>query len=771
MVRTFAGVVFAVSTLHASVVSALGLGEIELQSGLNQPLQAEIELNNLGELDAQQVAIKLAGPDDFSRAGVERVYFLNDLKFVVQTDGKGGGIIKVSSSKLVREPYLDFVVEARWPDGRLLREYTLLVDMPVFSQSPSAVVAPARSQQARTTPAQAPVRARVPAPAPSAAALPKPAREPLSGEVETRKNDTLWGIAAKARPSGASMQQAMMAIYRNNPDAFTRQNINGLRTGQVLRMPTRDEIDALNKQQAIAAVALQNEAWSKGSTAPLEGSETSVVQNEQPVATEDSYMKLSSGAGDDASASGASAGSESIAATDEAVEDVRSELVVVQEKLDKTALENAELDSRLDDMEDQVETLAKLVELKDSQLAALQARLEQEANDKTATAADLNYAPAATQAGAAAPGATAPGATAPGTAATDVAEQPGLLDRVLSPIPLGALALLGLAGWAWTRRKKTDEPEPEYAVAGIADGTVDSSGTADTIAEESEFPATEKSFSEYTREDLRAKIAGEFDPVAEAEVYRSYDRNDEAIEMLQRAIDERPERSELHLKLLSILDDLDRREEFIEAYRRLARECGEDSLQLAQKLAAGKGWIEPEADSAEGTALAESISDELDNTELDFDLDFDLDETESLDKPASTREKPNLGIDDLELGDDSLDLAKVESKPESKPESKAEDVESALDDLDFDLDLNEDDTDEIDNAALARMLDNAVDDDADDLGEMVDGDEIATKLDLARAYVDMGDVDGARDILAEVLEAGTDIQVQEANELLRDLAG
>ncbi len=753
MVRTFAGVVFAVSTLHASVVSALGLGEIELQSGLNQPLQAEIELNNLGELDAQQVAVKLAGADDFSRAGVERVYFLNDLKFVVQTDGKGGGIIKVSSSKLVREPYLDFVVEARWPDGRLLREYTLLVDMPVFSQSPSAVVAPARSQQARSTPAPAPVRARVPAPAPSAAALPKPAREPLSGEVKTRKNDTLWGIAAKARPSGASMQQAMMAIYRNNPDAFTRQNINGLRTGQVLRLPTRDEIDSLSKQQAIAAVAMHNEAWSKGATAPLEGSDISVVQDEQPAASEDSYMKLSSGAGDAPSASGASAGSESFAATDEAVEGVRSELVVVQEKLDKTALENAELDSRLDDMEEQVETLAKLVELKDSQLAALQARLEQEVTDTAPTATDLNYAPAATS------GEAAPGATSP---ANDMAEQPGLLDRLLSPLPLGALALLGLAGLAWRRRKQSEEPEPEYAVAGIPDGAVASDGTPEAVDEETEFPATEKSFSEYTREDLRAKIAGEFDPVAEAEVYRSYDRNDEAIEMLQRAIDERPERSELHLKLLSILDDLDRREEFIKAYRRLAKEGGEDSLQSARQLVADKGWIEPAPESAEGVAKAQSISDELDNTELDFDLDFDLDETDSLDK-AAAREKPNLGIDDLDLGDDSPDVVQAESKPEE--------VESALDDLDFDLDLNEDDTDEVDNAALARMLDNAQDDGADDLGEMVDGDEIATKLDLARAYVDMGDVEGARDILAEVLEAGTDTQVQEANELLRDLAG
>ncbi len=745
MVRTFAGVVFAVSTLHASVVSALGLGEIELQSGLNQPLQAQIELNNLGGLDPQQVAIKLASPADFSRAGVERVYFLNDLKFVVQTDGKGGGVIKVSSSKLVREPYLDFVLEARWPDGRLLREYTVLVDMPVFSQSPSAAVAPARSQQVTSSPA--PVRARVPAPAPSAAALPPQPRDALGGEVVTRKNDTLWGIAAKARPGGASMQQAMMAIYRNNPDAFTRQNINGLRTGQVLRMPTRDDYDALSRQQAIQAVAEQNEAWSRGSTAPLEASETSVVQDEEPAATGESYMKLSSAAGDDASAAGASAGSDAVEVADGAIEDVRTELVVVQEKLDKTALENAELDSRLDDMEDQVETLAKLVELKDSQLAALQARLEQEASNAATAgnATDLNFAET-----------TAGKVTAPEAAA---AEEPGLFDRLLSPVPLGALALLGLALLALKRRKQTDEPAPEYAAVPVDRAVVtEESNTAEEIGE---FPETEGTFAQLSREDLRAKIAGEFDPLAEAEVYRSYDRNDEAIEMLQRAIDERPERTELHLKLLAILEDLGRRDDFLKAYQRLGEEAGEDSLAAARQLAAKKGWLESGSDAPDGATLAADVSEEIDNADLDFDLDFDLDDADGSNRVAA-EDQSDLALDQPDLGDDKRKV--------TRSESGAAAVEKALDDLDFDLDLSDGDADEVDNAELARMLDYALDDDADDLSEMVDGDEIATKLDLARAYVDMGDVDGARDILTEVLDSGTEIQVREANELLRDLA-
>jgi pilus assembly protein FimV len=747
MVGKLAGVVFAVSTLHASVVSALGLGEIKLMSGLNQPLQAQIELNNLGDLDPEQVAIKLAGAEDFSRAGVERVFFLNDLKFAVTVDGKGGGVVKVSSSKLVREPYLDFVVEARWPDGRLLRGYTLLVDMPVFADMPAQAASPAATRQVTPTPqAKIAAPARRPAPAASQAAIPAPAPAPLSGEIVTQKNDTLWGIASQARPRGASMQQAMMAIYRSNPDAFTRQNINGLRSGQVLRLPSREQIDEMSKQQAIQAVAMQNEAWRTGTTAPLEAADTAVVQDETAQAPADSYMKLSSAASTETSESGASAGGEQ----DPAVETqaVRSELVAAQEKLDQASRENAELDSRLDEMEGQVDTLAKLVELKDSQLAALQARLEQEsAAAATAAPTDQNYAADT----------VAPVAATQVTQPAPVADEPGLMDRLMSPLylgGLGALALLGLAGLALKRRNNEDDPE-ELAVAG------------GEVAEP--FVVTDALAAKVRLQKPGTAPGAEFDPLSEAEVYCSYDRHEEAISMLQQAIGKEPERTELQLKLLSILVDLDRKDEFVQAYAQLERVGSEDSLELAQQLVMGKGWLDPAAQDAEPNEAVtdEAVTSEIDNADLDFDLDFDLDESLNLDDTAQHK-SVNLGIDDLQLDQDgdNLDL--------ELPKTEKSGMDTALDDLEFDLDLGDDDAEELDNAALTKMLDagdNIDNDNDDELSEIGDGDEIATKLDLARAYVDMGDVDGAREILDEVLQDGSQDQVQEANELLRDLAG
>lgn len=777
MVRKLAGVVFAVSTLHASVVSALGLGEIELQSGLNQPLQAEIVLTNLGDLNQQQIAVKLAAKDDFARAGVERIYFLNDLTFTVQFDGSGNGVIKVSSKNLVREPYLDFVLEARWPEGRLLREYTLLVDLPTFSETAVAAPTPALTRQAAL--AATPVKARVPAPAPSAAAL--PAAAPLSGEVITRKNDTLWGIARRARPAGASMQQAMMAIYRDNPHAFERQNINGLNRGQILRLPSAEQFNALSKQQAIQAVAMQNEAWKSGSAAPLQASETTVEQDAQPVVAEQSYMKLSNATHSESSSSGASAGVDDSAgesagdATD--IEAMRSELVLAQETLDRTSRENAELDSRLDELEKQVDTLDKLVALKDSQLAALQSRLEQQSSRETA-AVDMNYQSSTAV-----------------TATPQEDKQPGMIDRLTSPLALGGvgiLALLGIAGLVIRRRSSDDEEPAEAVVNPLVSrpnepAALVASEAEDTVAENVLEPNVAMSSSEESVAAPQTRTqAGEksFDPLSEAEIYCSYDRHDEAVAMLQQAITEQPDRSELHLKLLSILADLDRQSEFMQVYAKLAANGDEHSLQLAQQSAAGKTWLDDEP--ATVTAATEtSISDEIDNAELDFDLDFDLDDVESLDNtaqhPALDLNAESLDFDletdsntdtglDLELGvgnDTALDLDLGVGNDSDNDTDTALD----LDNLNFDFDLNDSDAaDKLDTTALADMLDAGAAGD-DDLSEMVDGDEIATKLDLARAYVDMGDVDGARDILEEVLQGGSDVQMQEANELLRDLAG
>ena len=120
MVGKLAGALLTLSVLDVKVAHSLGLGELQLNSSLNQPLDAQIQLLNVGELDPAQIRVHLANEIDFNRAGVERIFFLTDLRFSVAVDGKGGGTLFINSHKLVREPFINFLIETRWPSGRLL---------------------------------------------------------------------------------------------------------------------------------------------------------------------------------------------------------------------------------------------------------------------------------------------------------------------------------------------------------------------------------------------------------------------------------------------------------------------------------------------------------------------------------------------------------------------------------------------------------------------------------------------------------------------------
>ena len=144
MARKFAAVVFSLGCIQASPLMALGLGEISLDSYLNEPLKAHVDLLNTGGLHEDQIRIRLATSDDFKRMGVDRAYFLTSITFDVEIDDNGRASIVLTSEDPVLEPYLDFIVEARWPSGRLLREYTVLVDPPVFDQSNPVISASQR---------------------------------------------------------------------------------------------------------------------------------------------------------------------------------------------------------------------------------------------------------------------------------------------------------------------------------------------------------------------------------------------------------------------------------------------------------------------------------------------------------------------------------------------------------------------------------------------------------------------------------------------------
>ena len=132
MVRKYKAMLFIVGLMCPGMALALGLGELTLKSFLNEPLVAEVDLLEIGDLDEGQVKIRLASRTDFDRAGIERAYFLTSLRFAVALRADGTGRLMITSEEAVQEPYLDFLVEARWPTGRVLREYTVLLDLPVL---------------------------------------------------------------------------------------------------------------------------------------------------------------------------------------------------------------------------------------------------------------------------------------------------------------------------------------------------------------------------------------------------------------------------------------------------------------------------------------------------------------------------------------------------------------------------------------------------------------------------------------------------------------
>lgn len=218
------------SCLLAGQASALGVGDITLHSALNQPLDADIELLDVGDLGADEIEVRLAGADVFAAAGVERLQFLNELRFSPVLQGRGGNRIHVSSIRPVQEPYLNFLVEVARPNGRIVREFTVLLDP--LGYTPRMLPA-ARSgiepQRQSSTP--------VPAPR-SAAVVVDPALLEPGDEYLARPSDNLWAISGRLRGAGnADRAQLMEALYQLNPQAFVNADRHRLKAGARLRLP------------------------------------------------------------------------------------------------------------------------------------------------------------------------------------------------------------------------------------------------------------------------------------------------------------------------------------------------------------------------------------------------------------------------------------------------------------------------------------------------------------------------------------------------------
>lgn len=405
MIRKFAVALLGICLLAPSLANALGLGEITLNSSLSQPFDAEIELLQVRDLSLQEILPALASREDFEKAGVDRSFFLSSFRFRVVFKDDGSAVIKVTSNKPVREPFLNFLVEVHWPEGRLLREYTVLLDPPAFSQDPASSVSisvkepePAAPQQGtiqRETPVQLKEQSRQPAPA-QQAAKPTPSygqstyqapgtAAATGGEAyRTSRNESLWNVAVKMRPSrDVNVQQTMIAIQRANPDAFIDNNINLMRSGQVLRTPSVNEVRQVTRKEAIEEVSRQNRAWkarlaNRSGSKAVEAPQISSTEVEQPApapASDSGSLKLVSAETAEGVESGTTSGQQGSSAGSARIGALENKLTVLEENLSKAELQNEDLKVKLTDLSDQVSTGEKLISLKDEQIASLQARL------------------------------------------------------------------------------------------------------------------------------------------------------------------------------------------------------------------------------------------------------------------------------------------------------------------------------------------------------------------------------------------------------------
>jgi pilus assembly protein FimV len=251
---------------------ALGLGDIELRSALNQPLEADIQLVSATPEELADLSVNLASPETFQRYGLDRPAFLGRLRFNVARDPAGRSVIRVTSVEPITEPFVTVLVEANWARGRLLREYTVLLDPPVLLPQeavpepvqPASTRAPQPAQPAAVIQRPPAQQAAAPTPAPAPAQVNAPRLAPAAdrpnayGPVE--RGETLWGIASRYRPAGVTMNQMMVAIYRANPSAF-QGNMNLLRQGARLDLPSDATLSSLSATEATQVAIGETAAW------------------------------------------------------------------------------------------------------------------------------------------------------------------------------------------------------------------------------------------------------------------------------------------------------------------------------------------------------------------------------------------------------------------------------------------------------------------------------------------------------------------------------
>ncbi len=797
MARKLAAIAFSIGCLQAGSVLALGLGEVRLESFLNEPLKASVDLLNMGGLHEDEIRIRLAASEDFDKLGLERNYFLTSIAFNVVADGKGGARILISSEEPVLEPYLDFIVEARWPSGRLIREYTVLVDPQVFSQATPVVSASQRVEEEEGIPA--PTKKNEDVVASGAATSEDDAtigawgaeagansgtrvdmgKSDLSpGEMPQRsynaatagrptagsrymisRDQTLWQIASQAKPAGVTVHQAMLDIQRLNPDAFINGNINRIKAGYIIYLPTADDISSGDVSTAVSEVKDQNAAWREGRDAAVAAARPKLTISAEPEEAVDTRRS------ERVTARGSAPG----------VAPEQPKSATGAGATDQAPLASGDTDARLAALEQQLESLQRIVSLKDDQIAALQTSLKdagatpaavipaedassgQALGEQSVSGAETAVvtetrveetaaAPAvastevtdavATKAPASA--AVAPSVEKPTTEKTS----PGVSDAMAGKgwasyilYLLGALVLAMGAFVLARRRNAAGENTPPVRSAATKEDVFsavrlqDQNLALEPAVDEGNVqpapsPRDNRGYGE-RKHDQYASDVDSADALAEADIYIAYGRHQQAIDLLNNALTNEPGNPVYRLKLIEIAVE--------------RKNHGAAAAQLEKLQASG----DPDS-IARGVALMKGLH-------IDDEPAVTQAPKSSIRKPSGNG--PGLPPNPMAMMSDSGESLEADF-------SGLEIEGTRLTGDDEDLDLSAD----FGSAVSDRF-------DDEELVIAADSNGLSTKLDLARAYLDMGDDDGARQILKEVLAEGSEELKTEARALLDRIGG
>ncbi|WP_282284450.1 FimV/HubP family polar landmark protein [Pseudomonas sp. PS02302] len=703
---------------------ALGLGGITLQSSLNEPLRARIELVNIGDAGAEDFRIHLAANEAFAQAGVDRTQFLDDLKFTPHLRTAAGSYVEVTSRRSLVEPYLGFIVQLEQPGGKQLREFTLLVDPPRSGGAPTSVAstAPARVQaaSARAAAPAADPAVRQAVAAPRQGLAPSPDLAAGEGVYQTRPRDTLWSIAKRLGPmANRSAEQLMADLFALNPASFANNDPGRLKAGQRLRLPVGVSEPA--PRQPVAA-----------KTTPSAPSPVPAA----PVAT---APALSPAPATPAPAAAPAPAPESVAPPAAAPQPAGSSAEDT-----KPLLVTQDLGRQVGDLEGQ---LTQLQERYDALLAQKEVMIEQLQQDREGLQQQLKQARSvalATPTPAPAPPApespaaqAAPVASSPAAGSTDE----GLLS-LRSLLLVGGAALLALAGVLWWRRRQAEdvvfadaddvervemvEPLPEPVLA----------ATQPVVAKSRTKPVA-----------VAASPAPVDDHAGRAEIYIAYGRYGQAREVLESGLAEDDRRQDLRLLLLRVLATLGEAPAFREHEQRFLA-LGGVAASLAVLHAQFPGMS---ADPVEPL--------------LEDDLDLDL---PAFDAPASEWSaelqfaEPAVSAPvteehyDLDLADLSLDeaIALTEELDADSGWKQVDALEVSLED-DFPEGLGE--------LPAVMELDLSLD-------EHFMADAIARRFAEAEACLDQGDVQHATSLLQEIVSEGSDSQRERAEILLSRIA-